>query len=542
MNKKKINKEKNKVNIKNIVKGKYIFYFLLWLSATYVFFQYKMIILTDSKYYYLMSKCLTGVISFSLWHPIRGFSYPLIIAIFTKLFGDNQVGLLIGSYLVYLAFNILFLILLNKFLNINNIKRKWIYYFLYADLVVFNTLIIGFTHTVMTESVMPLFYLISFYLCLKWYNLNLDSKLKNIVFSIIFALLGIFIWFIKQPYIIAYLTMLLITCFASALKQKKFKTFLIKFSTFCIAIICLFLSIKGWDKILVVKESSPSSVADQNYMNDIFSGGTKFYFQGITKNEYCNDSYIFDLDIPEKSKNRLREYMKFNSEGWCDHIRLYKIVKKDEIKGYEFYIFGGNQFTTYDSTFLLIKNLVKRPLYVLGSYYHNYLALANIEGTDSRYKSDGKLTSWQYDGFEFRKDGLYIYYSGSTLAYIDMHDVPIEADPIVNYKDKTQDRGILTKVLLANYKIIINLFKVLMFVLLPLFIYSVIKFIKSKDINYFMICLISGATFANNIFQVFMGAIIDRYAYPLFPSMILCFLLILMLVSKKFRRSGKDEK
>ena len=53
-----------------------------------------------------------------------------------------------------------------------------------------------------------------------------------------------------------------------------------------------------------------------------------------------------------------------------------------------------------------------------------------------------------------------------------------------------------------------------------------IKYKESK--SYLLICLLSGSAFTDIAFNAVMSAIIDRYAYPVYPLMILCIIILFM--------------
>ena len=67
-----------------------------------------------------------------------------------------------------------------------------------------------------------------------------------------------------------------------------------------------------------------------------------------------------------------------------------------------------------------------------------------------------------------------------------------------------------------------------------------------------MITLLSGVSFAHIMFHAMMSAIIDRYAYPVYPLMLICLIILLMdkstektqlqLVENNRKRSDKNEK
>ena len=58
--------------------------------------------------------------------------------------------------------------------------------------------------------------------------------------------------------------------------------------------------------------------------------------------------------------------------------------------------------------------------------------------------------------------------------------------------------------------------------------------LKKKNKSYFMITILSGATFTGIFFHVFTGYLIDRYCYPVYPMMVLCMIIMCMDKSKKY--------
>ena len=102
----------------------------------------------------------------------------------------------------------------------------------------------------------------------------------------------------------------------------------------------------------------------------------------------------------------------------------------------------------------------------------------------------------------------------------------------------TTGKDSIKELMLIQYNLANYLFKILLLSSLPLFLFSLIRFIKNKNMNYFITCLLSGTAFGHLFFHVMMGAIIDRYAYPVYPLMLLC--LFVLIISKPERK--KNEK
>ena len=106
-------------------------------------------------------------------------------------------------------------------------QRQIVYWVLFIFFFLFNPLIIGYSHTLLTEAVTPFFYFLAAYLCLKWNEVDFkENQRKFIIYSIILILVGVFVWFIKQPYAPTYWGLLLITSFMSGIYHRKMRFFL----------------------------------------------------------------------------------------------------------------------------------------------------------------------------------------------------------------------------------------------------------------------------------------------------------------------------
>lgn len=537
--KKSLKKNKNILKLKTLITKKNIMIFSILLIATIVFFQYQVIITTDGKYYYFLSKCLAGEVAMQYWHPIRGFGYPLIILITNTLFGDNPQGLLIGAYIFYIIFIVFFYKILNNILDKNKIKKRGLYYFLFCLLIVFNPLIIGFTHTLMTEAVMPLIYLLTFYLCLKWYNVTKYFDKKNIIYNILFIILSILIWFIKQPYIFPYLAAIFLTACASAISNKNLLIFFKKVSTMFFSAIFIFVSINIWDNFLVDNYSTSSLEKETVLISSVVSG-LNYHFSAVSKDEFCNTEFIQNNNFYNDDKNKLEDIMEKYPEDWCNYVGFYRFKSSNDSSIY--FVNGETKPSISKSIKLYFTMFKDHPFYAFNSYFQNYLAIIGIKeislegGYYHASKDFLKFDDESVDCFEIKDFGLATFKSNDIRQYTDFGDIEGAGDVANNYNGNTGDKGFLSDILIFNFKyIIFPLLKILMLLVLPLFIYFFIKFIMTKRKNYFVIMLISGITFINNIFYVLLGTIIDRYVYPLGPLMLLAFMIIIMVIQTKIR-------
>ena len=69
-------------------------------------------------------------------------------------------------------------------------------------LTIFNPIIFGFYHSLLTEFVAITLSVISCYYAVIWYDVEpLKDKKKFVLISLWFVFLTVFSWFLKQPYI-----------------------------------------------------------------------------------------------------------------------------------------------------------------------------------------------------------------------------------------------------------------------------------------------------------------------------------------------------
>lgn len=517
-----------------------LFFLIISIFAliTWVYFNYTLLVTIDGSVYHHYLKYFYGLESIKTWPAIRGFSFPLILFLFSNLFGNNIKGYLIGFYLFYILTFIIAALLLRK--CINNTKAKyhqapiWV---LFVCLFIFNPLILGYSHTLLTEAVVPCFYLLLVYLCLKWKDLSFkNDKVRFIVVSSFLILLAVFMWFIKQPYAPAVWVMILITAVLSGIMNKNFKMFLSKFSVFIIMFIFTFISIKTWD-CLISDNGSNSSDTNTSFMSSVLITG-RDRIRLVADEKKCNVEYYDELNLKEKDRDKLDNIME--DDDWCEKVLVYDIYNsKEDVIDTNYFIFNSSDISVKDGMKVLLTNFFEHPLIMIDEYFHYYLSIINFEDYSLNRNADTfpprELSSTKIDenvGISYVVFKPYIKncwwqwddYSGNeVLKYTEGMDDFVDT---INYN--------------LNLTAIVELLEPLssltfMFGLLfalPIFIYGLIKCIKNRNsISYFLITILSGAAFTGVFFHVFCNAIIDRYAYPSYPLILLC--LIIMFIDKR---------
>ena len=103
----------------------------------------------------------------------------------------------------------------------------------------------------------------------KWVKNNAKiSVKKEVALGIILPLLSVFIWFIKQPYLPAFLITVLFGVILSSVLYKSKKIFLQKGLIFMVCCICLVASIKIWDAF-ISKYSESASELNSSYSESV---------------------------------------------------------------------------------------------------------------------------------------------------------------------------------------------------------------------------------------------------------------------------------
>lgn len=518
-----MNKLKSKIKKINYY---HLIFLISLILVSIVFLLGVPIFYPDSVEYFSYLDIFNRVSPFSTWNVVRGFSLPLIFWIFTKVFGSSALGVNIGMYLFYLFLIIFsYYIVYSKVINTERKKTiKIIYYLFYLVFILFNPILFGYCHGVLTEFVAIPLSVLSCYLAFLWFKdkfIKFNDK-KNIIFVIIFSILFVFVWFLKQPYITIVFFPVFVGTVISVIIHKNFRHFLIRMLNIMICCSILLFSIIGWKKILI---SNGVDYANGRNSESFINGsilGSLSKFNVVKDNDYkmlLNDVYIND-EIKEKlvDKNNkfwVIEVLDDNSQIIKKHIMFYK----------------NEEPTTLE----LVKELtilgIKEPERVINSYIYNYLA--SIDVFISTRLVDGTYRPYNYYNYNYNHEnesiGLSLfeledntkwlseYHKNMIPKYISVNKTPQNINKLV---DNIKNIYFLT-------------FKVLYFILPYLFVKTIIDFIKIKkkdriNENYIFGLILIGFVFFHSVFHTVTGLIIDRYIYISFP----CYIISLLILNR----------
>ena len=525
----------SKINRKDIFK--YSIMLLVVLVTLYIFMKFTLLITYDGSKYHDYLKYFKGTRDIGQWDTIRGFSFPLIIFLITSIFGSSIKGIVFGFYLFYIGLLYFGYKIISKLIIDNKLEKKqftiWV---IYLSIFIFNPLIIGYGHTLLTEAVTPFFYFLIVYLCLKWNDINyVDNKKKFIIVSIIICLVSIFVWFIKQPYAPTIWIMVFITSILSGIYNKNKKIFFQKFIVFLICIFSTFASIKIWSTYLDAHNNSGDKKISNSFILANNMGGYSYHYKKIDRNTYCNDKYIKKIKLSKDDKKELDKKIK-KDKNWCDHLIVYDVTNiKGKVIEQQVIIQEDDNIALKESLNFLLKTYVNHPILVLHSYIENYLAIIDLEKVSTtNYVPTGLIEA--HAEAENEVIGYVVFHQGyknTWWSWQKYEEIPEESRILFkdmnHFEDTTTTNSVLSPIM-EILKDGSNLsFKILLLICLPMCIYGFVMFIIRKDnLTYYIITLLSGSSFIHIMFHVFTGAIIDRYSYPVYPLMLLCFVLMIM--------------
>jgi hypothetical protein len=228
-------------------------FLLLCLIVIVINLLYPVTFTYDSGQYFSYFKILSGELSMENWDPVRGAIFPIYLKIITDLFGTSINSLVIPVIFFHLLlFFIASYFVINSFDNPSSLSKRtiWILIILVFAFIVVDPLIIGFYHAVLTEYVASTIALLSCLISYLLYKSSKQSERIKPVFFIIFSILVILAWHLKQPYIGAAIFPLFLVSLFLIVKQKNrnisFQVILGNIFVIFMLIVSIFL----WDLIL----------------------------------------------------------------------------------------------------------------------------------------------------------------------------------------------------------------------------------------------------------------------------------------------------
>ena len=480
---------------------------ILFILLVITFFSFSIIITWDSTHYMTYVSIFEGVSKFSNWDIVRGPIFPYIIYLGVTLFGKTTQGILLLLFLFYLVF----IKLVNYFCKAI-FQDKVIIKCVVLLFCIFNPIIFGYFHTLLTEFVAITLAMCSCYFAYKWWNVS--NKKKKSLYSLYFVIALPISWLLKRPYICCVLIPMIISIGIALFNNHTKQSVLYYLGTFTIATITLVISVIGWNQFLIYKG------VDMNTGRDSSSMMSMQIIQGVQYYSYDDE---FDFSKVDGNKYLSKKEKKFINENLNEEknnlriINIYnhsKLVEKDVIEVDE-----NGIPSTKNVLLQLIKTFTKHPGIIVKNYVKNYCALSSI----CKISSDDGVMYSVVDGYDFINT-----FEHETIAYKNYNFnssnsfyFPEERQSLVSNLIQTTNIGVFGYVENA-LEIFTNIVFKLTIILLPFALIGLIlfRYIRRKRIiNYNLyvigLLLLSYAFFAV-VANALSGALIDRYATAMF--------------------------
>lgn len=539
-------------------KIKNISLFVVCIILTIIFFSYNVVICVDSSHYcWLASLIEARKGAFADWDVARGIVFPLIIYILTVLIGKNVVSLQIGMFIAY-SITLVICYFIYKYINKEFKIHKYlkiILGLLAMFLIILNPLIIGYYHTILTEYIAMTACIVAAYFAWKWIDINfVENKIKYIIYTMYFALSTVFMWHLKQPYILTIFVPVIISSILSIIKKFDWKNVLQRIITILTCVIMLIISLKVWNvilesKVTVINQRRTSS----GFLSGQIIGGMTEYYQLPLSEEYEIENILKNEKISEGDKKKIADIKNGNIKEYKNFLLIecapYRNLENSkEIK--VIYMKEENLSLAEALNFLFI-TFFENPKLIIEGYFNNYLTTIGL------YKGKTvEVTS--YVTKELNLTGTYenSYIAGNI--YRDMSNnlnVPeYYTKYIENYNGINRQIKVVNNVMLKMLPYAIISFKVFLLFVPILFIISFIKFIiliiKKKENNkikiYEILTILYGYSFLNVLMYSMLGSLIDRYAISSYISVnvaiLIHFIYLCLSIINKFKNIKSNKR
>lgn len=474
----------------------------------------------DSAWYLSYLKYFEGREAFGSWQLIRGWFFPGLLYVSSKLFGLTSQGMLCAMLLFYIA-TIVFCF---YFFSIIQKQKEFKYLkYLVVFIIALNPIIFGYYHVLLTEFVGATLCIINLVLFLDLYYKRKGGAKKKIFFSIIILSINLVISYsVKQTYIAFIIIPYVVSEMLLIVKNRKKSEIGGMLITVTLALISFFGANRLW--VNYVKNgdfldgtrqvSASASSTGIAFSSSLINGAT--YFQIVDENTVAvlNDEMDVEstFQYPVSENNSLSYIMR------CFRESPHKLIK---------------------------------------GYVDNYLVLTNFYGRGEDRKSaikepslvrgneNSKIASafgWYSRGHEFYIDQGYESL-GEMFQYDDLTQFkfPVDSSKIIEVLYKNRSTNMLSKLL---FTICLMLSPILF---IGLLVYILFCIIKNRNINIKMeICFIMESTVFGYIAALaILNNQIDRYCFPVFIVAILatflmlyegiCFIFNYIMNMKRFR-------
>lgn len=336
-------------------------YTVLLITVFLVFFSFPPVITYDSSHYINYVHILEDPSTLNLWDPVRGPMFPFLLFLIKHIFGFSpQIFLAIQFILYIFTFHLLIK------LNHTILKKKVI--FISSFLFLFNPILIGYFHSVLTEIIAIPLLLLTTIFSLKILNTNKNINknifIKNLLIS---STLSVFTWQLKQPYYALFLFQFLILV---SMKLSKKENILFPATILLISLLSVVISNHTWNKIIQTTKDHPRSSQGliSRSINDSFKvikdKGISVFIRNTFKN-YLAIANFYEITFDKQAKPITTNKIHIGNSNENNLIGLRFLSDSENIIG-GLGIIPEKQYSSYlqqintDNYFL--KDLIKKPV------------------------------------------------------------------------------------------------------------------------------------------------------------------------------------
>ena len=140
--------------------------YILLIFIAWFYLTFPMILTYDSAHYMGYVQIFENVLPFSTWDIVRGPVFPILIHLSNFFFGKTSNGIVLFSFIFYLVMLFVSAKIIKEFSSESK-KIKTVLMILFFLLVVFNIIVFGYYHTLLTEFVAMTVSIVSCYLSWK---------------------------------------------------------------------------------------------------------------------------------------------------------------------------------------------------------------------------------------------------------------------------------------------------------------------------------------------------------------------------------------
>ena len=510
------------------IKNKLFLIFALVIFSL-IFFSYNITLTYDSSEYLGLADVLGTEQMTQNWIAHRGIGFPLLLKIFKPFGIENQIFMLILMFAFFIGLILSIYMIYNELKKIEFFKNKSLVYVFITYIllfVIFNPIIFGYYHTLLTEFVAITLTIVTCYLSWKWIDFSWKENKKSIIiYTVLFSIILTFVYHIKQSLVVLTIIPILVATFISLLHNFKIENIVNKGLTIVFILLTLFFSIKIWN-LSMANAKVKESVEQLRLKDKLIVGITNL-------NQICNESNIMQVNInrdkiSNEDNEEIEKIMQNNS-----NYNKFKIFESSN-ESYLVY-YSKEDYSFKEVLIFYMKAFFNNPFDIIESYYKGYLEIIIFRDNAPLWIAEENFA-------------IPIRIHLEKLNIIDVNEDYIKY--VENYV-RFNKNNIVSKVftVYVNISILffyaytkINLLILPFLWLIILMIYFIIRNkIERNTLKVLQLILILNTTsFLSIMSYVVLGAYVDRYTVPMmipvFLANFMTAILFINILKEKFAK------